>query len=65
MFTLPALGTDAIPLPHFPSVCYAFIFRAAEFFPIKKIAQILRTSEENVAKAVEEMGLNGITPSEQ
>lgn len=65
MFTLPALGTDAIPLPHFPNVCYAFIFRAAEFFPIKKIAQILRTSEENVAKAVEEMGLNGITPSEQ
>ena len=62
MFALPDPGKEAIPLSHFPNACYAFIFRAAEFFPAEKIDRILRVSEDKVTRATAEMGLGSVTP---
>ena len=54
---LPPLGKEAISFPHFPTKHQAFIFRAYEYIPPKKIAAVLGTTEENIIAAAEEMGL--------
>lgn len=56
-FQLPNYGQDAIPFLHFPTKHQAFIFRAFEYIPPAKIAAILNTTEENICKAAEDMGL--------
>ena len=56
-FTLPKIGKQAISFPHFPTAHQAFIFRAYEYVPAVKIASILDTTEENVIKAAQDMGL--------
>ena len=62
IFTLPKLGKNAIGLPHFPTRHQAFIFRAWEYIPAERIAAILGTTEENVIRAAEEMGLPDYAP---
>ena len=62
IFTLPALGQNALPTPHFPTRHQAFIFRAWEYVPAERIAKILGTTEENVIRAAEEMGLPNYAP---
>ncbi len=62
VFTLPKEGKKAIDLPHFPTKAQAFIFRAYEYIPAGKIAKILGTTEENVVRAAEEMGLPDYDP---
>ncbi|MBR3761868.1 MAG: hypothetical protein IKK59_03915 [Lachnospiraceae bacterium] len=57
MFQLPQLGKAAIPLLHFPTRYQAFIFRAYEYVPPSKIAQLLGTTEERVRQAAQDMGL--------
>ena len=57
LFKLPALGQKNLDFPHFPTRMQLFIFRAYEYVSCKKIADVLRTSEENVIKAAEDMGL--------
>lgn len=54
---LPKLGKEAIAFPHFPTKHQAFLFRAWEYLPVKKIASILQTTEDNVRRAAAEMGL--------
>ena len=65
IFTLPKEGKKAIDFPHFPTKHQAFIFRACEYIPAEKIARILGTSEENVLRAAEELGLPDYAPSER
>ncbi len=62
MFELPKLGKEAVSLPHFPTRYQAFIFRAYEYISPSKIAAVLKTTEENVRKAAEEMGLPEYNP---
>ena len=57
VISLPPLGAKPIPMPHFPTIHQAFIFRAYEYIPVKKIAFVLKTSEENVLAAARDMGL--------
>lgn len=57
VITLPPIGAKPIPMPHFPTVHQAFIFRAYEYIPVKKIAALLKTSEENIMAAARDMGL--------
>ncbi len=57
IFELPAVEKAPIELLHFPTRHQAFIFRAYEYVPAKKIAQILKTTEENVHRAAQDMGL--------
>lgn len=64
IFSLPGLGKEAIPLSHFPTKHQAFIFRAAEYVPTRKIADILCTSEENVEAAMRDMGLPCYAPGD-
>lgn len=54
---LPKLGKDAISFPHFPTKHQAFIFRAYEYVPPARIAQILHTTEEKVKQSAYDMGL--------
>lgn len=56
-FSLPKEDKPAIALPHFPTRHQAFIFRAYEFFSCEKIAKILKTTPENIEKAVLDLGL--------
>lgn len=56
-FELPKEGSKALTPQHFPTVHQAFIFRAQEYVPYKKIADILETSENNVKQACADMGL--------
>lgn len=56
-FKLPSLGKRAVELPHFPTRHQAFIFRAWEYVPAKKIAEILKTDEQTVHREAEMMGL--------
>lgn len=56
-FSLPKIEKDAIELTHFPTKHQAFIFRAYEYIPAKKIGEILGTTEENVHKSAAAMGL--------
>ena len=62
IFTLPELGQNALPMPHFPTRHQAFIFRAYEYIPPEKIAKLLGTSAENVIRAAKEMGLPDYDP---
>ncbi|MBQ8893020.1 MAG: hypothetical protein IJ043_01255 [Clostridia bacterium] len=59
---LPKLGKAAIPLKHFPTRCHAFIFRACEYVPYSKIAEILGVEEQKVRQAAAEMGLPDYDP---
>ena len=52
----PTAG-KTLPVSHFPTAHQTVIFRLWECVPCKKLAQVLRTTEENIAKAAEEMGL--------
>ncbi len=54
---IPSANKAGIALPHFPTRTHAFIFRASEFFTFRKIAEVLRTSEEAVADAAAQMGI--------
>ena len=45
------------PLPHFPTVMQAVIFRCWEMIPAEKIAKVLETTEENVKTLAFGMGL--------
>lgn len=65
MFKLPPLDKEAVSLPHFPTLHQAFIFRAAEYVPAKKIAEVLKTTEENVKKAISDMGLPNYDPKDK
>ena len=62
IFSLPKPGKNAIELPHFPTKQQAFIFRAYEYVPASKIAEILGTTEENVIRAARDMGLPDYAP---
>lgn len=55
--SLPVAEGRAVTLEWFPTKMQAFIFRAWEFVPASKIADVLGTSEENVIKQAEKMGL--------
>lgn len=55
--SLPKLGKEAVALPHFPTKHQAFLFRAYEYIPAKKIAKILGTTVETVHRAAADMGL--------
>ena len=57
IYTLPKIGREAIALPHFPTRHQAFIFRAYEYLPAKKIAELLGTTERKVHAAASDMGL--------
>lgn len=64
IYSLPRIDKEPVPLPHFPTRHQAFLFRAYEYVPVSKIAQILGTSEENVRRAAAEMGLSDDNPSD-
>ena len=57
-YQLPPLGKEAVELIHFPSKLVAFIFRAYEYVPPSAIARTLGTTEDNVRRVAEHMGLN-------
>ena len=54
---LPSVTGAPVPLPHFPTRWQAFVFRASEFFPAAKIAKVLKTTEQNILSAMQDMGL--------
>lgn len=56
-YHLPKIGQLPVPMPYFPTVQQAFIFRAFEFVPPQRIATILKTSTEHVLQAAAQMGL--------
>ena len=58
IYSLPALGKDALPLPHFPTRQQAFLFRAYEFFSAEEIAALLGTTADTVRRAAADMGLS-------
>lgn len=62
IYSLPPVGKKAIELPHFPTKHQAFLFRAYEYVPVERIAQVLRTDIETVRHAAEEMGLPDFQP---
>ena len=64
IFSLPKEGKAALSLPHFPTKAQAFIFRAYEYVPANKIAKILGTTEENVIRAAQDMGLPDYAPGD-
>lgn len=64
IFSLPKEGKKALSLPHFPTKAQAFIFRAYEYVPANKIAEILGTTEENVIRAAHDMGLPDYAPGD-
>lgn len=64
LFPLPKLGKEAIALNHFPTRHQAFIFRAYEYVAPSKIAEVLKTTEENVRKAAADMGLPEYNPGD-
>ncbi len=63
-YYLPPIGKDAVDLLHFPTKHQAFIFRAYEYVPVEKIANILRTDATTVKKAAKEMGLPDYNPGD-
>lgn len=63
-FSLPAIGKPAIANPHFPTAHQTFIFRAAEYVSMEKIAQVLGTEESNVRRCAEEMGVPDYQPGD-
>lgn len=63
-FSLPKLGQPAIVFSHFPTHWQAFLFRAWEYIPRRKIAQLLDTTEETVYEAAMDMGLPDRCPED-
>lgn len=61
-YSLPIVDKEPVSLPHFPTRHQAFIFRAYEYVPAEKIAEILNTSTENVKQAAADMGLPSYNP---
>ena len=55
--SLPEVGGIPVTSEWFPTRMQAFIFRAWEFVPASKIAGVLGTTEDNVLKQAEKMGL--------
>ena len=64
-FILPRELKPAIPLTHFPTRHQAFIFRAREYVPHKRIADVLGTTAENVRRAIKELGLPDTEPGDE
>jgi len=62
---LPAIADHTLELAHFPTRHQAFLFRASEFLPISTMAQLLETDEVTVRNALQEMGLQETSFSEQ
>ena len=63
-FSLPQIGKAPIPLPHFPTKQQAFIFRAVEYVPYEKIAEVLKTDSETIRRAARQMGLPDYAPGD-
>ena len=63
-YSLPQIGKPAVDLLHFPTKHQAFIFRAYEYVPAEKIANILCIDVNTVRKAAKEMGLPDYNPGE-
>lgn len=57
IYSLPKVSKEPIPLLHFPTRHQAFIFRACEYVSKEKIAKILGTDVQTVARAMDDMGL--------
>ncbi len=55
--TLPAIGNKALVPEWFPTPMQAFIFRNWSMVSAKRIASLLKTSEENIIAEAERMGL--------
>ena len=53
---IPTAG-KSLTVSHFPAAFQTVIFRLWECVPCSKLAQVLRTSQENVAKAAVDLGL--------
>jgi len=53
------VGTQPEPLefPHFPTLHQAIIWRNWELVSVNRLAQVLKTSEKNVMKSAQDMGL--------
>ena len=64
IYSLPALGKEALPLTHFPTRHQAFLFRACEYVPAERLATVLKTSVENVRRALCDMGLPDYDPQD-
>lgn len=64
IYTLPKTGKDALTLPHFPTKHQAFIFRAAEYIPVDKIAKLLKTDEAKIRESIAKMGLPCYDPGD-
>jgi len=57
-YTLPPISkSSGIELLHFPTRLHAFVFRNWEFVPLKKLAVVLGTTEQNVKELAALMGL--------
>ncbi len=56
-YILPPVEKEALKLPHFPTRMQAFIFRNWDMVSKEKIAEVLKTSVENVVLEAERMGL--------
>ncbi len=54
---VPVKEDCTLALPHFPTRMQAFIFRAWEMVDVKRIAKVLRTTEETVRELAFDMGL--------
>lgn len=63
-FSLPQVKGAPVELPHFPNRMLSFIFRAYEYIPAKKIAKLLKTTEENIHTAARQMGLPEKAPGD-
>ena len=64
IYSLPPVGNNALDLLHFPTKHQAFIFRAYEYVPIERIANLLRTDVNTVRRAADEMGLPDYNPGD-
>lgn len=62
IYSLPKTGKPSINLTHFPTKHQVFIFRAYEYVPAERIAEVLETSVENVQRCAQEMGLPEYEP---
>lgn len=62
IYSLPKTDKPAINFTHFPTKHQAFIFRAYEYVPAERIAEVLETSVENVRRCASEMGLPEYEP---
>ena len=63
-FDLPKLGKPALNFPHFPTRWQTFLFRAAEYVPMDKIAKVLGVTEEVARRAAADLGLPDYNPGQ-